>query len=76
MTLSLLLSLIQHVPELSTSLSFCLASVHQLVETDPILGQDYFSQFRQQSVLRKGRESQMRERERMKEREHKLQETN
>jgi hypothetical protein len=53
MTLSLLLSLIQHVPELPTSLSLCLAPVHQLVEPGSVFGQDYFPQLRQQVVLRK-----------------------
>jgi hypothetical protein len=53
MTLSFLLSLIQHVPELPTSLSLCLAPVHQLVEPGSIFGQDHFPQLRQQVVLQK-----------------------
>jgi hypothetical protein len=66
MTLSLLLPLIQHVSELSTSLSLCLAPVHQLVKTGSILRQDYFSQLRQQGVLRTGRKDEVKERERTK----------
>ena len=72
MTLSLLLSVIQHVPELSTSLSLWLAPVHQLVKTGSILRQDYFSQLRQQGVLRTGRKDEVKERERSKEGESKL----
>jgi hypothetical protein len=64
MTLSLLLPLIQHVPELSTSLSLCLAPVNQLVKTGSILRQDNFSQLRQQSILRTGRKDEVKERER------------
>jgi hypothetical protein len=75
MTLSLLLPLIQHVPELSTSLSLCLAPVHQLVETGTVLRQDYFSQLRQQGVLRTGRKDEVKERERNKEGECKLKKT-
>jgi hypothetical protein len=51
MTLSLLLPLVQHVSELATSLSLCLAPVHQLVEPGSVFGQDHFPQLRQQSVL-------------------------
>jgi hypothetical protein len=72
MTLSLLLPLIQHVPELSTPLSLSLAPVHQLVKTGSILRQDYFSQLRQQRVLGKGRKDEVKERERNKEGECKL----
>jgi len=72
MTLSFLLSLIQHVPELSTSLSLCLAPVHQLVKTGSILRQDHFSQLRQQGVLRTGRKDEVKERERNKEGEGKI----
>lgn len=53
MTLSLLLSLIQHVPELPTSLSLCLAPVHQLVEPGSIFWQDHFPQLRQQGILQR-----------------------
>jgi hypothetical protein len=53
MTLSLLLPLVQHVPELPTSLPLCLAPVHQLVEPGSVFGQDHFPQLRQQGVLQK-----------------------
>jgi hypothetical protein len=57
MSLSLLLPLVQHVPELAASVSLCLSPVHQLVEPGSVFGQDHFPQLRQQGVLQREHES-------------------